>query len=751
MSLIAIPDYKASLDEAWTKAHAPRDKHPRTVVSTFAGCGGSSLGYATAGYKELLAVEWDANAAATFRLNFPDVPVFEGDIAALSVAEALRMTGLQPGELDVLDGSPPCFPAGYSVLTTLGKISIESCTTGMEVLTHNGRFKKITRTMVRKYSGSLCTIKVKYGRQPISCTPEHPFLARRRIKTQQGKAYSDPQWIAAKDLVAGDVVCEPHISGRQSLNIPMIITKQRINIAGASGSDLSEMRLLERHCSVNWQSDDMAWMLGFYLAEGHTRGHSPSLENDGAARREVILSVADKEAVDIALRLERMGFHAMLQKHSQGSSRVSVSSVDLWALCQTVGKYADGKFIPASFHCMPVKWQGQFLDGYFAGDGCVYSSKIVNSQKRKATTVSLDIATGIAKMVARVHGVVASIEVLYPAGHAKIQGRTVNVKEAYCVGYTLVTSQRVRPGSVDAVGAWIPIKEINATSVEEIDVYNLEVEEDHSYTVEGLAVHNCQGFSLAGKRILDDPRNQLFREFVRLLSGLQPRAFIMENVSGMVRGKMKLAFAEILKELRACGYNVRASLLDTSYYGVAQARHRIIFVGVRNDLNIQPSHPEPWSMPVCAEDALVNCQPGEMPTLTANFLRMWQLCALGGSFKSVSGNGNYFNARKLHPHKPCPTIPKTVLVRKSLKESNTALYHWSIPAVLSIPMLKRFGGFPDQFQFIGNFREQWARIGNSVPPPLMAAIARHLIELVPQAQVVSVKKTGSAKRPHAKK
>ena len=54
----------------------------------------------------------------------------------------------------------------------------------------------------------------------------------------------------------------------------------------------------------------------------------------------------------------------------------------------------------------------------------------------------------------------------------------------------------------------------------------------------------CQSFSTVGKRILDDPRNQLFKEYIRLLRGLKPKVFVMENVSGMVKGKMKLIFAE---------------------------------------------------------------------------------------------------------------------------------------------------------------------------------------------------------------
>src|SRR5437667_451954 len=87
------PRYSASLEQAWASHLAPRKPSAPTVISIFAGCGGSSLGYSIAGYQELLAVEWDDNAIQTFRLNFSDVPVYHGDIASLSVEQALDMAG----------------------------------------------------------------------------------------------------------------------------------------------------------------------------------------------------------------------------------------------------------------------------------------------------------------------------------------------------------------------------------------------------------------------------------------------------------------------------------------------------------------------------------------------------------------------------------------------------------------------------------------------------------------------------------
>lgn len=87
-----------------------------TLVSLFAGCGGSSLGYRRAGFRELLAVDWDGNAVGTFKLNFPHVPVWQRDIRKVRGKEVLEFCSLRKGELDLLDGSPPC--QGYS---TAGK------------------------------------------------------------------------------------------------------------------------------------------------------------------------------------------------------------------------------------------------------------------------------------------------------------------------------------------------------------------------------------------------------------------------------------------------------------------------------------------------------------------------------------------------------------------------------------------------------------------------------------------------------
>jgi len=231
----------------------------------------------------------------------------------------------------------------------------------------------------------------------------------------------------------------------------------------------------------------------------------------------------------------------------------------------------------------------------------------------------------------------------------------------------------------------------------------------------------CQGFSTAGKRILDDPRNQLFREYVRLLRGLRPKVFVMENVSGMVKGKMKLVFVDILKELKASGYRVSARLLNAMYFHVPQSRERMIFIGVRDDLGIEPTHPKGEGRPVTVGDAWRGSLDNG-PSATGQRARIAAHMPPGtnnggGKYSHISeGKKVEFGLSRLSYHKPCPAV-----IRNSGK-----LFVPNGNNYLGIEQLKRVASLPDPYAMVGSYDDKWNRIGNSVPPLFMEAIARHI-------------------------
>ena len=233
----------------------------------------------------------------------------------------------------------------------------------------------------------------------------------------------------------------------------------------------------------------------------------------------------------------------------------------------------------------------------------------------------------------------------------------------------------------------------------------------------------CQGFSTAGKRDFNDNRNQLFKEYCRLLKGLQPKCFVMENVAGMVKGQMKIIFAEILRELKACGYQVRARLLNAENYGVPQSRERMIFIGIRDDIQIEVSHPQGGNKKITVLQALKGVVNKTFLDPNPKYIDLMNSLKPGQNLSKLK-KGSFFSYVRAHRDRPCMTITKSVSYGK------VSIWHYSDSRNLTIEEAKRIGSFPDNYQLLGSYQDQWARIGNSVPPLLMKAVAEHIKEKV---------------------
>lgn len=249
----------------------------------------------------------------------------------------------------------------------------------------------------------------------------------------------------------------------------------------------------------------------------------------------------------------------------------------------------------------------------------------------------------------------------------------------------------------------------------------------------------CQGFSTAGKRVMEDPRNQLFQEYVRLLRGLKPKVFVMENVSGIVKGKMKLIFADIMRELKASGYKVSARLLNAMYFGVPQSRERMIFIGVREDLGIEPSHPKAQSRGITPREAFNGLDKNDDDRPFPDWLKQAAKLIDAGNYNHQSverafvhvknSKAGSINTKLLSWERTSCTLTKSEI-------ASTGIIHPSRERFITIQEAKRIGSYPDYYQFTGKRGEQWARIGNSVPPMFMKAIADHIWQHILQPQLV---------------
>jgi len=242
----------------------------------------------------------------------------------------------------------------------------------------------------------------------------------------------------------------------------------------------------------------------------------------------------------------------------------------------------------------------------------------------------------------------------------------------------------------------------------------------------------CQGFSTAGKRQVKDERNDLFEEFARLVDELQPKVFIMENVPGMAKGKMKGKFIEIMQALKSMNYNVKCKLMNTMYYNVPQSRQRLIFIGIRKDLNIEPSFPRPSKKIITVKEALKNLKNEEWELKWVNHIKKSviypRICKMkyGESYQKYSPNGSGFALSRNNLNKPSCTITKTV----NHSASSDGTLHPIENRKHTISEIKKLSSFPENYMLIGTFQEQWARIGNAVMPKFMQAIAEHIKKIV---------------------
>lgn len=289
----------------------------------------------------------------------------------------------------------------------------------------------------------------------------------------------------------------------------------------------------------------------------------------------------------------------------------------------------------------------------------------------------------------------------------------------------------------------------------------------------------CQPFSTAGKReAINDPRGSLFRDFVRIIDGLQPRFFVMENVRGLLSSAIKhrpikhratdaldpdeepgSAFRVVLSELEGLGYRMVHGLLNAADYGVGQVRERVIILGSRDHEDIRlpaPTHSSSglklprWITLRQALQGLHDLQPQfpVYPESRAKYLRLvpeggnWrdlpaQLIpeAMGGAYHSSGGKVGFY--RRLAWDKPSPTITT------SPAQKATDMCHPSELRPLSVRETARLQGFPDDWVFCGTLADQYRQIGNAVPVQLGLAIGQSLRQTIDGSSLKRVVQQGA--------
>ena len=273
----------------------------------------------------------------------------------------------------------------------------------------------------------------------------------------------------------------------------------------------------------------------------------------------------------------------------------------------------------------------------------------------------------------------------------------------------------------------------------------------------------CQGFSLSGKRDVNDPRNTLFKHYLRFVDAFKPRIAIMENVRLLASMKNPvggLVKNDIQDEFKKHGYTVQSFEINAKDYGVPQHRERIIFVAVRNDLPIKPSIPDPKFG--CAEDLFSNKSPcrtfgdacsdleyiesGEKGSDPFHFAVKHPSHVIEWLWDVPEGKSAHDNEDpKLRPPSGYNTTYKRQIWNEPASTVQTTFgmisgcrnVHPIATRSLTIREAARIQSFPDSFKLSGSLGTIRTGIGNAVPPLLAYELGEHVKRLLNLVKVPS--------------
>lgn len=557
--------------------------------SVCSGIEAASIAWEPLGMRPAWFAEIEPFPSAVLALRWPHVANL-GDMKKL----AKKVLAGEIESPDVLVGGTPCFTAGHMVLCKNGYKPIENVCPGDYVVSHLGRLQQVKRVGSKiANTGLLNAVGQPLG---IRTTNDHPFLAVRwkAQNTRKNGTYfkrellSEPEWRAACDM-----------PGYQWCALT------NFNIA------------FPDICSRFLSEEQAMYLAGAYVGDGYIRRWR------GKSKKAVVFGINCQKLRKFHCRIPENIFS--VASEIRGSIKVTLNDTCYanW-LNEHFGELSHAKRIPAWVMSHPLRHV--FLQGYLDTDGTPSGKAGF-----RINSVSSALAWGVAGL-SQTCGYVSSVSFIEVEPKKVIEDRVVNQRNYYQV---TICPQKLSRKSRLAHGMLLrTVKEFKSVGLD--TVYNIEVEGDHSYILNGAVVHNCQAFSIAGLRGgLDDERGALTLKYVELANAiddkraesfLKPAVIVWENVPGVLSSADN-AFGCFLAGLAGedvpfepgdrpesgksnafwrwdgktgchvpkwpqCGCiygpqrKVAWRILDAQYFGVAQRRRRVFVVAsARTDLD----------------------------------------------------------------------------------------------------------------------------------------------------------------------
>lgn len=508
-------------------------------IDFFAGIGGFRRGMELAGHECVGFCEFDKFAAASYismhllteeqRKALEDIPIKKRQKEILKeeyrngewYANDIRR--VYAGDIPKADCwcfGFPCFAKGTYILTEKGYIPIEDISVGDKVLTHKGRWRKVTATMHR--DGARLWDVNGFGILPTRTTAEHPYYVTKPDQPMEFKKVEqlDDSWYSTM------VLPDAEFGG---------------------------------------YSKEMWWIIGRYLADGWRVERK-----DRPSGGRIVFAISDDKRAEFEQRLREAKLHGTYTKE-RTCGKYHVCNNQLYEYLEKFGKYAHGKRIPREALCLPREKAKYFFDGYMSGDG--------RSDREEATSTSAALILGMCIIAQRLGKSVPAVYYTRRDEKCVIQGRECRQRDTYTFRISsksvkghyrarYVCRELYQPTESDDFGT----------------AYNISVEEDNSYVANGAIVHNCQDISVAGKQAgFQGNRSSLFFRVMYLVGQLKeedkPAYLFIENVKNLLSVNGGWDFARLLIEMEQWGYDAEWQVLNSKDFRVPQNRERCFIIG----------------------------------------------------------------------------------------------------------------------------------------------------------------------------
>lgn len=480
-----------------------------------------------------------------------------------------------------------CFTADTLILTSnRGYVQIKDIKENDMVLAHDNHYHKVVKSV---YIGNRNIWHINsMNSDGIDCTENHKFYVRTRHrinthkdgKTVKYRYFDSPIWKECKNLTKDDYL-------GYAINQNSIIPEW-------TDSDSNKIKIASL-----MNKPSFWWIIGRYIADGYKQSCKTG--------NKIVLCCGSPKVKlgEIEKHLEKIQLKYCTDNHKT-CMNYHICSNELYKFVSLFGNKAFGKYIPSFVFDLPIELCKSFLDGYWSGDGCFTETQY------KATSVSRNLIYGIGQLIAKVYHRPFSIYKCDRSPVTTIEGRIVNQKDTYTICFKKTDNIQDKAFYEDGY-IWFPINKI-VTSNTLQEVYDITVEDAHSFTANGAIAHNCQDISVSGHQAGltegSGTRSSLLWQQIRLLrnaieQGKPPKYLMFENVKNLISKKFMPEFDKLISCLNELGFNTYWEVINAKNCGVPQNRERVFAICIRKDIDTgKMTFPKPFDNGLRLKDML---------------------------------------------------------------------------------------------------------------------------------------------------